>query len=435
MGLGPGHGHLASAASGLPGLRCRLLVLTGTLAVTGLLATSAAGGQPGADKAGGFAGFPLIKGSPAEPGAPPGAWLESRIHLDHLAAGPRAAWKTTLDGVAAAIRESPALADLGGFYPRLVSGVDSKGGGLDVGTLSVQVWPLESIDAPTLSVKQDWRDYGPGGFSLYFNRFPAGGSGATEGLRRPGWQAPGSGDFFRLPPAEREIAGFPVLAGYLFVTAPGKPPLFLPVSREEALKAAIAGAEAQSEIAGEGSEMARELLENFNSPEMRELRRMAIEEAAAAESDPKRAAEARARAERDDREQERQLLAMAGVSPDQAPLTLAAREAAAMLRAELDRLDAAQRAAPAFIRTAPDSFLGDEIVGSEAGGAVPLMRFNPAFFDKSQPAALQLVWMSIGSRIDWENSKISPMQANLAERIAMAIVEQTDWRRVAALMR
>ncbi|KAA3626095.1 MAG: hypothetical protein DWQ09_17860 [Proteobacteria bacterium] len=392
-----------------------------------------------------FTGFPLIKGSPAEPGADKGAWLDSEesAQLEELLPEVRNAWEPSLRQLAKLIRQSPALADLGGYFPKLRVNVTAPDESLHTGNLYVQIWwpyAIETIPGsgagPQLRIKGQYALNGPGGFSLDINRLPAGGNGSTQGLQRSEWYRDESGEFFMLPPAEREIAGFPVLAGYLWVTAPGKAPLFIPVSQERALQAAIAAASVQIQQASEGNSAAQEMLATYNSPEMKEMRRQAIEAAGASESDPKRAAAARAKAERDDHEQERQIREMAGQSADENPISLAVRRAVAEMETRLGAMTPAQRNAPAATRIVPEAFLQEEIVTAGTSGATPLMAYNPAFFDpKLAPSAMQLLVMGIGSAADWEDRDVPPQQQPVQIRVPIAIVEQTDWRQVAKLLK
>lgn len=385
-------------------------------------------------------GYPLIKGSPADPGAPQGAW----IGWDEMFGDPDRrpvddSWKPVLLALATIVRESPALKDLGGFYPQMFASADSSAQPVATGELRLDPWWPKAVEPDPRAkpgekrfrVKPNYVMNGPGGFSLYINRLPDGPHGRADGLDKFEWTRDAEGEFFLLPPSKREIAGFPVIAGYLFVTAAGKPPLFVPVSQERAYRAAIEWARKQVGEAGAAQDANNEVLANFNSPEMKKIRRQVIEEAAAKYKDPAKAAAARSKAEADDREQERQIRRIAGRQASSSPLAKAAQETIARLEAKLGALSAAERRAPAYVKLVRGAFFDREFVAAGAAGSVPLMQYNKRYFDAGQRDAPQLLVMSADSREDFPQ----PEKQGLVKRVEIAITEQTDWRKAAALLK
>lgn len=385
-------------------------------------------------------GYPLIKGSPADPGAQQGAW----IGWDEMFGGPDGSpvddsWKPALLALARIVRESPALKDLGGFYPQMLVSVDASARPVTSAELRVDPWGPRAVEPDPRAkagerrfrVKPDDVMNGPGGFSLYVNWLPNGPHGRADGLDKHEWMRDAEGEFFLLPPSKRQIAGFPVIAGYLFVTAAGKAPLFVAVSQERAYRAAIEWARKQVGEAGAAQDANNEVLANFNSPEMKKIRHQVIEEAAAKYKDPAKAAAARRKAEADDREQERQIRQIAGRQASSSPLAKAARETIARLEAELGALSAAERRAPAHVKLVPGAFFDREFVAAGAPEAVPLMQYNKRFFDAGQRDAPQLLVMSVDSREDFPE----PAKQGLVKRVEIAITEQTDWRKAAALLK
>ena len=385
-------------------------------------------------------GYPLIKGSPADPGAPQGVW----IGWDEMFGGPdRGAvddgWKPALLALARIVRESPALKDLGGFYPQIVASADTSAQPVASAELRLDPWGPNAVESDPRArpgekrfrVKPDDAMNGPGGFSLYINWLPNGPHGRADGLDKGEWMRDVEGEFFLLPPSKRQIDGFPVIAGYLFVTAAGKPPLFVPVSQERAYKAAIRWAQGMIKEAGVTQDANNEVLANFNSPEMKKIRRQVIEEAAAKYKDPARSAAARAKAETDDREQARQIREIAGRQAASSPTTKAARQTIASLEAKVGALSAAERRAPAYVKLVPGAFFDREFVAADAPGAVPLMQYNKRYFDPGQRNSPQLLVMSVDSREDFPE----PAKQDLVKRVEIAITEQTDWRKAARLLK
>ena len=385
-------------------------------------------------------GYPLIKGSPAKRGAPQGAW----IGWDEMFGGPDRrpvddSWKPVLLALARIVRESPALKDLGGFYPQMFASADTSAQPVASGELRLDPWwphavepdPRAKPGEKRFRVKPNFVMNGPGGFSLYINWLPSGPHGRADGLDKAEWMRDAEGEFFLLPPSKRQIAGFPVIAGYLFVTAAGKPPLFVAVSQERAYRAAIDWARKQVGEAGAAQDANNEVLANFNSPEMKKIRRQVIEEAAAKYKDPAKAAAARRKAEADDREQERQLREIAGRRASSSPAAKAAQETIVRLEAKLGSMSGAERRAPAYVKLVPGAFFDREFVAAGAPEAVPLMQYNKRYFDAGQHDAPQLLVIDADSREDFPQ----PEKQDLVKRVEIAITEQTDWRKAAALLK
>lgn len=391
---------------------------------------------------------PLISGSPAEPGAPQGAWVGwDDLWLSSFNGPPKPAqrvFEPSLRALAQVIRESPALRDLGGFYPQIYFGVDASARPVPSGRLTLNPWwpravePNPQAKGPDTAYRVKPGDVGnrPGGLALFFNWFPPTSAGYGEGLETLPWTGEGPTRFFMLPPPKRHIAGFPVLGGYLFVTPANKPPVFVPVSQERAYKAAMAWLRGQIGEVGKTSDATNEMLAHFNSAEMKNLRRQAIDEAVAREKNPARRDAVRRKAEADDQEQERQIRALAGQSTASSPIVQAAGATLAAIEAQFAALNAAQRAAPAHVKNDPDNTLMQPLmrvmVSAGTPGAVPLMAFNPNYFDPKLPAGtLQLLAMRGFTR----DEITEPMKQEITMRVAIAVTEQTDWKRAAALLK
>ncbi|HXH72003.1 MAG TPA: hypothetical protein VNI58_04225 [Mariprofundaceae bacterium] len=392
--------------------------------------------------------FPLVKGDVGQPGTEPGQWLDRYSPFEDWAdpnrPKPSAAWQQQLLALAAVVRQSPALSDLRGYYPqvRLRASDDQP---VDQGSLHIAIWwPHAVVAEPGIAdpakrylVKPETMLNGPAGFDIYINRLPESGNGKTDAFTSMNWMQDAQGKFFPLPRAERSIAGFPVYGGFLFVTAPSKTSLFRPVSQERAMHALIAGMQAQVQTQSDTQGMVSEQLAYFNSPEMKKLRQQAIDEAAAREKDPARSAAARAKAERDDQEQERQLREMASRQVSQNPVVRQVNQGIAELQARLAAMNASERQAPAYMLNTPEKNppMGIDLVSTGEQGAVALMEYNPDFFDSSQPHTMQLVTVPVLSYADLQDRDMTVSQMEVQERVPIAIAEQTDWHKVAALLK
>ena len=419
------------------------LVFIGLLAAMLSLRPALAGEQPAvpADA------FPLVKGDVGQPEAEPGQWLDRYNPFDDRAdpnrPKPSAAWQQQLLALAAVVRQSPALSDLRGYYPELrLRETDAQ----PVAQASLYIalwWPHAVAKEPDadpskrFKIKPESMFNGPGGFNLYINQLPESGNGKTDAFTSMDWMNDEQGRFFPLPTAERSIAGFPVYGGYLFVTAPGKAPLFQPVNQERALRALIDAMQAQVQNQDDTQGMVNDQLAYFNSPEMKQIRQQVIEEAAAREKDPARAAAARAKAERDDREQERQIREMASRQMSDNPVVRQAQDNITALQARLASMSDQELQSPAYMLNAPEKNapFGIDLVNANNRDAVALVGYNPDFFDRNLPQTMQLIYVPVLSYADLQDRGMTVAQMEVQERVPIAIAEKTDWRKAAALMR
>ena len=271
----------------------------------------------------------------------------------------------------------------------------------------------------------------PAGYDLWINWFPLAQSGASDELSPSDWYKDAQGAFFRLRKPDQLIDGFPVHGGWLFVTAKNKPPLFIPVSQERTLLAFMAQAQKQMSSVTEGNAGVNEALNWYNSDEGRNIRRQAIEGAVAGEKDPKKAAEKRAKAERDDAEQERQLRASGMQSASSNPIIVAAELAYRQWSEKLQAMSQLERNKPAFVKSDPDAFLGEDLVPASMPGAISLMQYNPEYVNRKLGKEVpQILIMAIGSSTDWARSAESLAKMTVRERVAIAIVERTKWSEI-----
>ena len=166
----------------------------------------------------------------------PGVWLAWEQACTGVTGPLLAAWEKQLKDIAALIRACPVFKDIRGYYPMLTGCVEGPGGaaGPYGGTVHFLIWPpmtVERMPAGEPRVKKEWRYNHPGGISL-MPRVNAYGDLAFSWAH----YEDRDGRFYELPETSREIAGFPVIGGFLFLTASGKPPLFTPITRERALR-------------------------------------------------------------------------------------------------------------------------------------------------------------------------------------------------------
>ncbi len=179
-----------------------------------------------------------------------------------------------------------------------------------------------------------------------------------------------------------------------------------------------------------------EALAEFNSADMKALRRQAIEQAAAGETDPARAAALRARAARDDAEQERQLRDGAGATASSNPASAAARAARESMGSAPgghERGGAARACARA--RRSGDVVAQDSATPTDPA-AVAVMQYNPAFVNTALGRHVpQLLVLPIGSSHDAQRRPEVLARLPVLERVPIAVVEQSRWSELQRLLR
>jgi len=387
--------------------------------------------------------FPFIRGRVDDESAPNGAWLNWETRLTPWPARLRGkeAWRPVFEALSVFLKQSPALASMREVYPWLSYGVDDGFQPLPRGQISMVLWSARWVEpAPGtpagLRLKSGAGGFTPSGFDAWINWFPTSPRGASTDLVSADWYTDAQGSFFRLAPPDRLIDGFPVHGGWLFVIEANKPPLFTPVSQERVLKAYMAQAERLMAQAGTVNADLAEALAAFTSAEMRSVRRQAIEEAVAGESNPARAAAKRAQAERDDAEQERQLRDGAAGGAAANPVSVAARAAHDRWAQRLAGMSAAERGTPARVRDDPEALLLEDLALAGDRTAVDVMQYNPAFVNKALgPAVPQLLLLAIGSSTDAQRQPGVLARMPVHERVPIALVERSRWSELQALLR
>jgi hypothetical protein len=363
----------------------------------------------------------------------PGAWIAWESSCD--VTGPLlATWEQQLKAIAALVRACPVFRDIRGYYPWLVGCVDKPGGGIGQygGTVHFLIWPPTTVERTATGeprIKKEWKFNHPGGISLMF-RVNAYGDMAFSWHH---WEDK-EGRFYELPETSREIGGFPVIGSFLFVSLPEKPPLFTPITQERAQRWIIDNMKRQADADASILASARRLYEDFVSPAGQARRAKTIEGAAASQKKPENQELERRQAVAIDQRREQDLKAAATPKPG----SPAARtiERLSQLESRLASMSPDERRQPAWYKPHPEGVrrldYGD-IVEAGSPGARPLVVPNPGFFDKSLPkTAMQLV------SIPWVDEVISNARKGGTAptvRVPLAVLEQMDWRAVAAMLK
>jgi len=328
------------------------------------------------------------------------------------------AWDRQLRAIADFLKAAPVLASATpqGFYPEMYGHIGVlDAGGFDarpkqaplVGGVTLYAWPPRDVrvDAhgrPKLA---------PGAHNVSFRLElnyvypPRGGA----------WMADAQGEFGPLE-TQGEFKGFPLIANSLVLTRDGRLP-FTPVTQERALQAFIAWHERQT--VGQEAQIAaqrRKAYEDFVSPEGRAKRQAAIE-AEARGVHPTMSEQARRRAEAIDRRREQDLLAEANRGPSPAMRALA--EA----KDRLQSMSASERAAPAWLlRSRGQEVL--ELAPQGTPGALPLVAFDPTFFDPKQARST----LRVALVRELHNVADCAQRGVAACGIYLQLLQQTDWR-------
>lgn len=251
------------------------------------------------------------------------------------------------------------------------------------------------------------------------------------------WMKDNEGQFFPLWRVPSPIPGTQAVDNVLLVARPGRPDPYLPVSRERVICAQIAQYNKADQILEESLRNARERLVNYLLPENAAVRQKRIDEQAAHFRKWNNMSEALALERATAREMTRQReLEEAANPPKSAPIYNQVRKRDA-LRAQLNAMTTEERSAPAWV-SAATQWQSDLFVFLSPGdsGAVPLVKKNPAFFDKSLPrTSIQIL---VVDRIDlWAKSADVPPEKELQDYLAidranLLLLLQTDWAAVAA---
>lgn len=355
-----------------------------------------------------------------------GAWLPARVEIK--GAGPVAkSWERQLREIEAIVRENPALKDPRGYYPVLILGASPPAGGRGPweGHVAFEAWWPKAIErapdgAPRIAAK--WEYNRPNGLWIGVNR-----RGDLSHWTQ--WED-GSGRFYLLPETRREVAGFAVVGDRLFITRPGKAPLFEPVPLERALSWVIADLKKQAKADEDGMAAARRAYEQFTSPAGRDRRQREIEAAAASQKKPENQAQERRLAEIRDRRRE-QDLQDAATPKKGSPQAVTADDLAALEKRRAG-LTAADRTQPAWLKTEPRvRGAAGELVPPETPGARPLVTLSVFFDPGLPPDAMQLITVPLQPFEDQVKAGAREPQA----RAPLAVAEQTDWQAAQKLLR
>jgi len=348
----------------------------------------------------------------------------------------RAQWEAQLKAIAALVRACPVFEGMRGYYPELIGCVQAPGGvsaGPYDGDVALLIWPPETVERTAkgeLQVKPSWRFNHPGdnGGSLWIR------VNATGDLRDWVVGEDKEGSFYELPETRREIAGFPVVGGFLFVTGPNRPPLFAPMTRERAQRWIIDNLKRQADADVSMLASAQRQYDEFISLEGKARRAKAIEEAAASQKRPENQELERHQALARDQRREQDLKAAATTKPGSPEART--RERMAQLESRLAAMSPEERLQPAWYKRHAEGVrrldYGD-IVDAGTAGARPLVVPNPDFFDKSLPkTAMQLVSVPAAGHYDSLRAKGA---ADVGIRVPLAVIGQMDWRAVAAMLK
>jgi hypothetical protein len=369
-----------------------------------------------------------VPGTQAETQSEPGAWVPWEVGFPTAGNAQNGAWEKQLLAIAAVIRESPALSDLRGFFPGLSgsNGTPVNWKGPIFGNLIFSAWWPKAIERTPdgrAKIKKTWEYNRPSGMNLRVNSFPTFGGAAT-------WMEDELGRFFPQPEVRREIAGFSVYGDWLVITRPGKVSVFSPVSQERVLRAYIKYLQPRAQDFDKMLVRSKQEYADFTSPEGREKRRRHIEEIVAKLADPRIAETERRQAEARDRRREEDLRKAANPAPGD--LALYATNELKTAKALLDGMSEADRRAPAWHRPDPKHAVALVLVPAGSPGARPIAELNRGFFDTSLPrTAMQIVAVNL----DPFESQVRAGAREPQARVPLAVAEQTDWKRVAALLK
>ena len=245
----------------------------------------------------------------------PGSWIPFENGCDIVNGPPPSAWEKQLKAMAAIVRACPVFREIRGYYPTLAGCGENPGTapGRYNGSVHLLIWPPMTVERTATGetrVKKEWKYNHPTGISMTL-RVNAFGDLAFS------WQhwEDKEGRFYELPETSRDIAGFPVIGGVLFVSLPTKPPLFTPITRERAQRWIINNLRRQADADTSMLAAARRRYEDFISPAGIARRAKGIEEAAASQTKPENQALERRQAEAIDRRREQDLKAAAAPKP------------------------------------------------------------------------------------------------------------------------
>jgi hypothetical protein len=276
-------------------------------------------------------------------------------------------------------------------------------------------------------------EYDWGGEANTSARFGLNDLGDTLSYRFELYQLPNGANIYYSPRKTADIAGFPLFENTVLVVAKEPRPYWVPVSREEYLKAAISFY--QAELAKHRKQLAA----IPDSPYQdwlkgKEERRKSREQAYAAikKMDAAKADEYLKKAEEMEAAMEAKLKPL---PPEGARLKAdddsVDRQAIDALQRELAAMTPAERRSQAWRGRIDEKKIGanffSQLVPAGSAEAGPLVTLNPEFFDKSKPrSAVQLITI----HMYWEGYSASHIGViRLNEMLAT-----TNWAKIAALL-
>jgi hypothetical protein len=339
-------------------------------------------------------------------------------------------WETQLKAIGALVRACPVFKDIRGYYPQ-VSGCVSIPGGIGTGPwggyVHLIVWPPVAVEhsaAGGLQVRSPWLYNIPDLLTIGVNRI---GDLAFSWFHGED----NEGQFFELPETRREMGGFPVIGDFLSISV-SREPRFTPVTQERAQRWIIHNLKRQASADSSILASARRQYEEFVSPAGQARRAKAIEEAAASQKKPENQELERRHAQAIDKRREQDLLAAA--APRAGSPEAHTAERITQLEARLAAMSTDQRRQPAWYTRNPDGGrrldYGD-IVADGTPGARPLVVPNPAFFDPALPKTTMRLAVT-----QPDDYKVGARNANEPQwRVFQAVIDQMDWKAVAAMLK
>ena len=269
--------------------------------------------------------------------------------------------------------------------------------------------------------------------------------GSSQNLSYEGIDDLDGARIYLKPEKTGEIAGFPVFESNTMLITNSRTPYWIPVSREQYLRAAMRAEELQVAKARTGLAAAGDPYRDWmkGKTQLRADRERLY--ADMKKTDPKAADEMRRAAEEAEAAMEQGLkestAALAALAQGASDPFQSLEDALTSLRSELASLSPDERKSDAWY-SGRDEGRHSHLTDAGAPDARPLIKTNPGFLDRARPrtafqlAAVQFSWAGYhGTHSarpeDYANEDISSAIA-LARMSQMA--QTTDWRKVAGLL-
>lgn len=252
------------------------------------------------------------------------------------------------------------------------------------------------------------------------------------------WMKDEEGVFFPLNRFPSPIPGTMALGApqhTLLVLRPGRPDPYIPVSRERVIRAQIASYRDADRNLENSLKAARQQLADYNSPQSLAKRQKDIEKEAEGFVRLNRMTEAAALERAKARDQSYVKRLEEAANPPTTSAAYFAIRKRDELKAQLDAMSPGERAAPAWVSAAnnwqPERYA---FVEPNTSGAVPLVRRNPNFFDKSLPrTSIQIVEIRKLDRYGTA-AVASPDRVNPPDLANVHLLRQINWAAFAAAL-